>query len=360
MGIGSHEVRIGAGLGDGAAVTSQGWSKFKPEDGPIFHDGSCIAPTSAHPRAGWAAVQVNDVGMIIKAMWGSVPSWRNQDANMAEHVGLLKAMQEAERARIFYTDCATVSNAWTRGFTWAAGPRRPHGGVWREAAGLIFSGKGPCNIIKCKAHQVMEELQGREKFIAQGNDAADRKAKEGAELCNLDAHRRIAVDKQESWQQKVVKELGVALARWPNTDVLFGDLRKLDIQRSSKGDKQPFRQHDLKWIDGRRRCSICFYQPRKVGAVSSQKCTGHPPALTQVLLDRKGHSLRLAWCADSDMPTLWCARCGAFGITCPKGLKKACLGKAFGSSNGMALARVSRGTHPISGELFVRYVNIDD
>ena len=61
----------------------------------------------------------------------------------------------------------------------------PHDGVWREGAGLIFSGKGPCNIIKCKAHQVVEELQGHEELIAQGNDAADQKAKEGADLCTL-------------------------------------------------------------------------------------------------------------------------------------------------------------------------------
>ena len=50
-------------------------------------------------------------------------------------------------------------------------------------------------------------------FLALGNDGADRMARKGAEMHNLDAHIRASAARQEAWEFKVVIEWGWAVAR---------------------------------------------------------------------------------------------------------------------------------------------------
>ncbi len=86
------------------------------------------------------ACQIDKEGKEIRALWGNVDADLRQDANTAEHVGLIHAIGEAKAGCVFVTDCATISGAWKDGMAKAAGPKRPHGGVWREAAEGIKAG----------------------------------------------------------------------------------------------------------------------------------------------------------------------------------------------------------------------------
>ena len=122
-------------------------------------------------------MQVDDGAKEFKAIWGVVGRQMDQNANVAEHIGLINAIFEAEPECEFVTDCETISNACRKGLTYAAGAKRPHGGIWREASGLLCGGRGPSNIRKCKAHKDISSLEGDERTEAVGNDAADKNAK---------------------------------------------------------------------------------------------------------------------------------------------------------------------------------------
>ena len=65
-----HEVDTRTGFTTTVAHKTQDWAKFSPEDGPVYHDGSCVGGNSTHPRAAWAAVQTDTNGKEIKALWG--------------------------------------------------------------------------------------------------------------------------------------------------------------------------------------------------------------------------------------------------------------------------------------------------
>ena len=77
----------GRGEGDDADVECD---QFRPEDGRVWLDGSC--EDSSDPflaRAGWAAVQINEQGIVSKAMYGNVPGHIQQSAVNGEHLALL-------------------------------------------------------------------------------------------------------------------------------------------------------------------------------------------------------------------------------------------------------------------------------
>lgn len=106
-----HVVDTRTGFTTTVAHKTQNWSRFKSEDGPVYHDGSCVGGTSIDPRAAWAAVQVDADGLEIIAIWGVVDRHMEQIANTAEHVGLIHALAEAEPGCEFVTDCATIAIA---------------------------------------------------------------------------------------------------------------------------------------------------------------------------------------------------------------------------------------------------------
>ena len=95
-------------LKDSRTGCTENWTPFDPEDGEVFHDGSCFDGGSCVGRAGWAAVQINDEGNLVRGMWGNVPPDLEQTANYAEHYGFLVAAHDALPQCDFTTDCATI------------------------------------------------------------------------------------------------------------------------------------------------------------------------------------------------------------------------------------------------------------
>eukprot|EP00973_Karenia_brevis_P026781 3695670-Karenia_brevis.AAC.1 len=163
----------------GAAVVKKtaSFTPFQAEDGPIFTDGSCLDPSGTHPRAGFSAVQIDDAGTVIKAVYGTVPLGWKQDANVAEHFGIIHADGHAADGTTAVVDCKAVTSAWSNGLTWAAGPRRPQGGFWREMSFRISQGRSFAGVEKIKAHRDIDQLEGVDRWRAQGNRQADIHAK---------------------------------------------------------------------------------------------------------------------------------------------------------------------------------------
>jgi hypothetical protein len=56
---------------------------------------------------------------------------------------------------------------------------------------------------KCKAHKCIDALEGEERYIALGNDAADKKAKAAVGENNLRGDLRAKVIADNAWGQKV-------------------------------------------------------------------------------------------------------------------------------------------------------------
>ena len=332
------------------------WMPFDPADGPVYHDGSCYDSATNFARAGWAAVQMKDSGEPLKVLWGNVPPELEQPANFAEHYGFLSAMQEAKPQCEFVTDCSTIQGAWDKGLKWAAGPRRPHGGIWREAADLISRERGPKEVSKVKAHQdeASEGLDDRERARIKGNAAADEWAKLGVDMHVLDGRKHREGLMAAKWASRVARELGAVLAGWPGTFELFGELTKRGKVQSAADGEKGTRSHHFAWFDGRRRCQDCWLLPRRAEHECKSKCAGVPSGIVSILKDPKGHDLRMARTVESDLTTLWCATCGAFATTVPRELRKPCRGKAFQSGH-LWLKAFRKGMHPLSGEVFNEY-----
>ena len=111
-------------------------------------------------------------------------------------------------------------------FGFAAAARRPHGVIWWEASSLLHSGRGLADVQKCKAHQCIEGLDGGERYVALGNDAADKKAKAAIAESNLRGDKRAEVGAEHAWVQKVAAELGRQIGAWPAAHQLFGELKR--------------------------------------------------------------------------------------------------------------------------------------
>ena len=349
-GVRPHEVSVDSGLVPMTVHKSTDWTKFDPTDGPVFHDGSCFEGSSTHPRAAWAAVQIDRQGEVVKSMWGVVDKHMEQSANTAEHVGLLNAMVGACPGCTFVTDCATISNAWQKGVRYAAAARRPHGGIWREASGLLHSGKGPAEVQKCKAHKCIDALEGEERFIALGNDAADKKAKAAVGENNLRGDLRAKVIADNAWGQKVATELGRQLAAWPTTHLLFGELERQQREVTLRTKPTP-KMHVLRNIGGVVRCALCNFLPRKSEA-GHRQCDGFPKGIVNAirLSGKNGHTIRAAG-AEDRLGTYWCTKCGSHAKTVPRGLARPCKGVPTAAGT-WALKLVRQGRDPLDGSLF--------
>jgi len=116
---------------------------FNLDDGKIFVDGSGWNPTSTVPRAGWAAVQIDADGAVLKALWGTVPPGKVQHANMAEHMALCKAANGAAAPGMeVVSDCQGVVDLHAKGRVWALGPKRLYAGLYKESS-VLWTEAGP-------------------------------------------------------------------------------------------------------------------------------------------------------------------------------------------------------------------------
>jgi len=356
-GVASHVIHPHAGLGGGVTKITEPWTPFDPRDGPIYPDGSCIGPSGGHPRAGFAAVQVDGGGKLLRGVWGSIPFGWNQEANTAEHYAIAKAEELAKAGCKVLTDCATVVKGWAKGLGWAAGPRRPHGGIWRELARGIHSGTGFAEVGKTKAHRNLESLEGEELQHGMGNDVADTYARIGAGLHDISRADRKLAEKHDEESLEAVLELGRALAAWPPSCELFGHLDKAERSLDKKGRSS--QAHVMGWAGGAWCCRLCDARPRGGKRCLSTSCPGCPARLVGAIKNPQGHRLMQAWEGDREegRSVVWCRVCGCHAHRVPKLLCKPCRGKE--SARGRTtLARLRQGLHPTCDSLMGQHEDL--
>ena len=66
-------------------------------DGEFFRDGSCFAPRiSKLGKAGWAVVQTDELGSLVEALYGGVPSAVAWTSLAAQHTAFWVAFENSK------------------------------------------------------------------------------------------------------------------------------------------------------------------------------------------------------------------------------------------------------------------------
>ena len=83
------------------------------ELGGVATDGSCDQhPIRALRRAGWARVEVDDLGKTVSAAYGSVPSGLPQTSRSAEYAAMTCTAHLATAPCHVFSDCSKVVKDW--------------------------------------------------------------------------------------------------------------------------------------------------------------------------------------------------------------------------------------------------------
>ena len=279
---------------------------FNGADGPVYWDGSCFHPSNdILARAGWAAVQVNQDGTLLKAVYGNVPANVGQSANAAEHMGAITSLDLAASPLRLRGDCLEVVRACQLGLLHATSHQSRGATCWRVAAqthpvldAVLASAS------HVKAHRAESEVEiGTQDWLDfKGNEHADLLAKEGAAMFDVSLEDAARVNSLFRKVKRVALHIGRALALWPSRPSVA----------SRRSFRRPAAKHDLHQFawDGRGRfCSVCLRSARSPS--SAARCPGSSPIFGRILSSDFGHKL---WAATIDRSSLliFCNRCGAF------------------------------------------------
>ncbi len=315
-------------------------------EGHIFIDGSCTA--SVHPgaqRAAFAAVQFDDNARSTKTV--SVPLWSTlpQTPQAAEYAAMAAVVPLLRGPSKIYGDCQGVIDNMVKGLAGYLANKSKYGGVLlttqKYQEGLNFIQE----IIKVKAHQKLENITcPSERWLAEGNDRADKAAKAA-----VGRHDQPAVEQEAQltfWAKRVphvVRAVAIAMAEFPPT---AGKLRKSTPQGSAAGrsrDHQP--HHKWAFVEGRWRCTQCWSYVQGSADVppsrTNQTCNRERITKELRAFAEKGHNMLFA---DAALPFAFCAKCGGWTSRRAYRLKMECSTPT--TAGEQALARISRGQHP--------------
>ncbi len=147
--------------------------------GEIFVDGSALWPASGRARrAGWAAVVVDPMGNVLRAVYGAVP-WhvdRAQTSGAAE----VYAVRRAAGLRIgdvrLQSDYQTAVDGAKGTQAATTAPRRRNAASWRAFWKALDGEAAAAEVLKVKAHLGIESIEAtaEARRIWAGNKAADK------------------------------------------------------------------------------------------------------------------------------------------------------------------------------------------
>ena len=188
-------------------------------DGPVAVDGSCFP----HPcrdlwRAGWAVLQYDAEGNVVKGISGNVPAELPQTSVSGEYCAAAAYLEKAVQGTTAISDCANVVADWNGKSTrQRMAPTKVVGGIWKHC--LAFSASPATHtIVKVKAHQSSQggfsHLPPAERTAARANDHADHFAKDAAG--DLHPPLQNKEDHKKTWDSAygVAVALGKMAARW--------------------------------------------------------------------------------------------------------------------------------------------------
>jgi hypothetical protein len=310
---------------------------------PIYSDGSCMQPTELSlARAGASLVQINEKGEILRSVQVAIPRWCPQTAAFAEHLAANLAYRFTKGKFTLVTDCMSVVASALAGLAGACTGNKPMAGLWLDMR------EGDMTVVKVKAHRTREQavMDGDPQHF-DGNDAADRMAKEAAKFYpapkgTLEAQMalRLGWRKHYLWVGKTLgcwtKQPGAPHNKTPH---------------KTKGKMKTANQHVLLWDSTFHvwNCRVCLCTFRKKPREAGQFCKAFPAA--QVSLAKtateQGHKLWVCNYRDNTGNLMYCGSCGCYAQLKGKGLREQCLGNK-GGQRGRLEKFILNGKHPTS------------
>ena len=323
---------------------------FDPADGKVYGDGSCYNPASKWlARAGFAAVQVDQGGEVIRAIYGNVPASLPQTSLAAEYLAFVSAATHASLACEYVGDCQDVLSAFNAGQVSAMQSKGPHACIWKN----LFMRHPTYRqhivaVHKVKAHQCLDNVFDPVGALhVRGNFRADELAKEGGLLHSLpvDEVRSFKCNEKQlsTLAYHMIDTLrGLRLSRLE----VDGKVRRLPkgvaMRSIVKGDETPHRYvwHNNMWI-----CSVCCVRTSSLSSVRSKSsaCRG-PPLFAGLMKEPRGHSLVVSSC--DNVPFLFCTVCYRYANPFPRKLTRVCPGS--GCANSSERFYLVRQRHPVS------------
>ena len=328
---------------------------FNCSDGPIYTDGSAFNAGLPCAVAGASAVQVGEDGAVLKAAYVSLPQNLPQDSTIAEHAAFFVAsdlaVQEAESQHEARVDCTSVLVALSHGAGYACDAQRRASIVWRSLFNLFGADLPITSATHVKAHRDLAEVATHEILDYWGNFHADRLAKEGAKLHDLDEHAVSDYIFAYRKAQCIAKQIAAAGALFPT----FRQLVKMSTAKRPRARKDSGNRgghiardygHEMFWDDRTYRCSVCGISSRKQTGPHIV-CPGESRLLTQLVRRDLGHSLMLTVHSGRSL-LVYCRVCGLSAETKAVGLLRGCDGAPTceNSHGAKSLNRIRNGKHP--------------
>ncbi len=343
-------------------------SQGKVFDGAIFTDGSALNPQCPEVRrAGWAVVQMDARGRVVKAVFGHVPASASieQTAAAGEVYALRRAAELAVGDVAVHVDYQGIVDGCRNGHAWCTSHRRPNAHSWR-GYWRAMDDRRP-DIIKVKAHRTQQEAQDDADPDAvwkwRGNRAADYYAKLGARAHTTPASRGVA-DKYEQQLAdctRLARWIGIALSQWPRAGVGTradkAARKAAAARRRARRDVAASRHgHSITVDRDGWRCRVCGKGATTHGgatALARGRCEGH--TANRIGAQGLAPSAHTLWAAEADSTqtgrlapdVVWCSRCGAYSSTKVYNLGKACGGYPEKSAK-TRLAAFNCRRHPIT------------
>ena len=290
--------------------------------GDVFSDASVHAGCrKGNERAGWAAVMINDAGLVTGGIYGTCPDFFPTSLR-AELWGALQVLRHALPPVTIWLDNAGVVDGFARGRSWCCSSDRPAADLWRRFWWKLddLGGEG-IDVRKVKGHANDADIESGASTPWQrnGNQHADFFAGRGSLLAEELSPTRADADlckRASAWYSW----LSHMVAHWPNDTTRRGPRHAIssDLSRGNVSNGQ----HQV--------------QRAQSGPRSSHKSS----AKSSVAALGVGHNFFASGAL------IWCPRCGAYGEHRFVALKAPCSGMAEKERQGQ-LSRLVKGEHPL-------------
>ena len=187
--------------------------------GHVFADGHCSRTGfRGLDRASWALVQVNNDGDRLRSIRGVVPPDYPQTAQASEFFAALYAAQVCFLPCTLYGDCLNVVNEYAKPSEEWGDEKMAYAGIMKQARLDNAPAKWD-HFLKVKAHvDLKSDLDTRSRFLAKGNDWADKEALKAEELHQPpDLQYKNDLEGTTKKVKSILKVLANVLPLWPLT-----------------------------------------------------------------------------------------------------------------------------------------------
>ena len=319
---------------------------LSPDDGFVYGDGSCYnSNIKGLSRAGWAFVQVDSEGNLLRAIYGCIPSALPQTSLCAEHFAFWAAFENASRC-VYVGDCQHVLSAFASGFASVLASKSPHADFCKSAISRVDRVNRFGAVKKIKAHKSLDQTveAGESVVDFHGNQHADRLAKEGARMHPPSDSDVVSFKALSKTVTEVALHMVDCLSGLRADRVSrFGRLQRLPSGFSCATRSEGKDAHKFVWNGKMWNCAFCLLRTFDPTSLPHSRlaCSGVFP-FADLLCDQRGHSLWVGRFADASC-VVYCNKCWCYASSYARNLGKDC-GSVCRASRNFLL----RGQHPLS------------